>query len=211
MVNCKRINCKFYLSLNPMESTALIIQNVSVHINLDEKEKEFFISLLEPLTLKRKQILLAQGQVCRHSIFVNSGCLRGYMYDRNAMEHVVSFAPQGWWIGDMYSLISQKPGIQYIEAIEETTVLRLSKDSQELLFREVPKFERFFRILIENSLVAYQQRLIDNLSLTAEERYLKLSKQLPSLINRLPLNQIASYIGVTPQYFSKMRKRMLLQ
>lgn len=194
-----------------MDSTALILQNISVHINLDENEKEFFVSLLEPLTLKRKQLLLEQGDICRHSTFVNSGCLRGYMYDRNAMEHVVSFAPQGWWIGDMYSLISQKPGIQNIEAIEETKILRLSKENQELLYKEVPKFERFFRILIENSLVAYQQRLIDNLSLTAEERYLKLSKQLPFLMNRLPLNQIASYIGVTPQYFSKMRKRMVMQ
>jgi len=200
-----------FLSLTRMDSTALILQNISVHINLDENEKEFFVSLLEPLTLKRKQLLLEQGDICRHSTFVNSGCLRGYMYDRNAMEHVVSFAPQGWWIGDMYSLISQKPGIQNIEAIEETKILRLSKENQELLYKEVPKFERFFRILIENSLVAYQQRLIDNLSLTAEERYLKLSKQLPFLMNRLPLNQIASYIGVTPQYFSKMRKRMVMQ
>src|SRR5690606_33356319 len=124
---------------------------------------------------------------------------------------VVSFAPEGWWIGDMYSLISQRPGVQRIEAIEDTEVLRLSKANQELLYKEVPKFERFFRILIENSLVAYQQRLLDNLSLSAEERYQKLNTQHPSLMNRLPLKQIASYIGVTPEYFSKMRKKILLQ
>lgn len=194
-----------------MDPIIHIIQNVSVHISLNEKEKEFFASLLEPLTLKRKQLLLERDEICRHSTFVNKGCLRGFTYDRNGMEHVVSFASEGWWIADMYSLISQKQGVQTIEAIEETEVLRLSKDNQELLYREVPKFERFFRILIENSLVAYQQRLIDNLSLTAEERYLKLSKQHPSLIHRLPLKQIASYIGVTPEYFSKMRNRLLLQ
>jgi CRP-like cAMP-binding protein len=189
--------------------TNLIIHNISGYINLEEQEKKLFISFLEPLKLKRKQLLLREGETCKYSAFVNSGCLRGFTFDRNGFEHVVSFAPQNWWSADMYSLISQKPGIQNIEALEETEVLLLSKINQEKLYQAVPKFERFFRIITENSLVAYQQRLLDNLSLTAEERYNKFCKQYPTLIDRLPLKQIAAYIGVTPEFFSKMRNGLL--
>ncbi len=110
-------------------------------------------------------------------------------------------------MADMYSLISQKPGMQNIEALEDTEVILLSKINQEKLYLEVPKFERFFRILAENALVANQQRIIDNLSLTAEERYNLFCKRYPTLIDHLPLKQIASYIGVTPEFFSRMRNK----
>ena len=152
----------------------------------------------------RKQFILEEGQVCKHSVFVTSGCLRGFTTDQNGFEHVLNFAPVGWWIADMYSLISQRPGTLYIEAPEPSEVLLLSKIKQELLFQEVPKFERFFRIITENSLVAYQQRLMDNLSLPAEERYNNFCKRYPTLINNLPKKDIASYIGVTPEFFSRM-------
>ena len=109
----------------------------------------------------------------------------------------------------MYSLISQKPGILNIEALEDTETILLSKANQERLYLEVPKFERFFRILIEKSLVANQQRLVDNMSLTAEERYNIFCDRYPTLINSLPQKQIASYIGVTPEFFSRMRAAAL--
>jgi CRP-like cAMP-binding protein len=139
---------------------------------------------------------------------VTQGCLRNYSLDKNGLEHVMAFAPPGWWIADMYSFISQKPGMLYIEALEPTEVLLLSKEDQERLYVDVPKFERFFRIIIEKSLVSSQQRVLDNLSLTAQERYLNFCKRYPSLVNCLPRKQIASYIGVTPEFFSKMIKGM---
>jgi CRP-like cAMP-binding protein len=119
----------------------------------------------------------------------------------------LSFAPPDWWMADLYSLFSQKPGTLNIEALEDTETILLSKSAQEKLYLEVPKFERFFRILTENSLVANQQRIVDNLSLTAEERYNLFCKRYPTLIDHLPLKQIASYIGVTPEFFSRMRGR----
>jgi CRP-like cAMP-binding protein len=186
-----------------------ILQAVARHITLSEDEKDFFVSLLEYRKLKRRQMLLREGQVCAWSSFVQSGCLRGYTIDKNGFEHVLNFAPEGWWIADMYSFISQQPGVLNIEALEDTEVLLLSRDQQNALYKAVPKFERFFRILIENSLVASQQRLLNNLSLTAPERYLHFCRQFPSLVNRLPQKHLAAYLGITPEFFSKMRNELL--
>lgn len=194
-----------------MEGTNLILNNISGYIDLSEAEKEIFISMLKPMALKRKQMLLKTGEICRYSSFVIQGCLRGYSIDENGDEHVLNFAPRNWWIADMYSLITQKPGVLNIEALEDTQILTLSKIHQEELYVKVPVFERFFRIIIENSLVSYQQRLLDNLSLTAEERYNNFCKRYPTLITTLPSKQIASYIGVTPEFFSKMKHKLLLK
>jgi CRP-like cAMP-binding protein len=194
-----------------MEANDLILNNISGYIHLDEKEKAFFVSLLKPMKLKRKQMLLEEGEICRFSSFVINGCLRGFSVDENGFEHVLNFAPQNWWIADMYSLITQKPGVLNIDALEDTEILTLSKVNQEELYVKVPVFERFFRIIIENSLVTYQQRLLDNLSLTAEERYNNFCKRYPTLITRLPSKQIAAYIGVTPEFFSKMKHHMLMK
>ena len=194
-----------------MEATNLILNNISGYIHLNEAEKEFFVSMLKPINLKRKQMLLKTGEICRYSSFVVQGCLRGYSVDENGYEHVLNFAPRNWWIADMYSLITQKPGVLNIEALEDTEILTLSKIHQEELYVKVPVFERFFRIIIENSLVSYQQRLLDNLSLTAEERYNNFCKRYPTLITALPSKQIASYIGVTPEFFSKMKHQLLLK
>lgn len=190
-------------------ATNPIILNISKYINLTPQEADHFISLLQPRALKRKEFLLADGDICKHSAFVTSGILRGYTIDQNGIEHVMNFAPPGWWMADMYSLLSQRPGNLYIEASERTEVVLLSKTSQEKLYQDVPRFERFFRIITENSLVAYQQRLMDNLSLPAEERYNNFCKRYPSLIHTLPKKDIASYIGVTPEFFSRMQAKML--
>jgi CRP-like cAMP-binding protein len=190
-------------------STNLIIDSISKHIHLSDDEKAHFISLLQPKSYKRKQFILEEGEICKYSTFVIKGCLRGFTVDQNGFEHVLNFAPVGWWIADMYSLLTQKPGILNIEALEDTDVLLLSKSRQEKLYLDIPQFERFFRVITENSLVAYQQRLIDNLSLTAEERYHNFCKRYPPLINTLPKKQIAAYIGVTPEFFSRMQHNML--
>ena len=190
-------------------STNLIIDSITRHIHLSAEEKNHFITLLQPKVYKRRQFILEEGQICKNSIFVTQGCLRGFTVDQSGFEHVLNFAPAGWWIADMYSLLTQKPGILNIEPLEDTEVLLLYKVRQEKLYLEIPQFERFFRIITENSLVAYQQRLIDNLSLTAEERYNNFCKRYPTLINTLPKKHIASYIGVTPEFFSRMQHRML--
>lgn len=187
----------------------LIIQNISKHISLTSDEELLFLSKIETKHFKAKTIILNAGEICKHSYFINSGLVRSFNVNDNIVEHVLSFACEGWWIGDMYSLLSQKPGNLFIEVMEDAEVVLLSKENQEQLYLEIPKLERFFRILTENSLVANQERLMDNLSLTAEERFEKFCKKYPTLIQKVPQKHIASYIGVTPEFFSKMKSKML--
>lgn len=187
----------------------LILQNIAKHIALSPEEQKHFLSKIEIHHFKAKSILLNSGQICKYSYFVNSGILRSFNINDNIVEHVLNFACEGYWIGDMYSLISQKPGNLFIEVLEDAEVVMLSKENQDLLYIEIPKLERFFRILTENSLVANQERLMDNLSLSAEERFEKFCAKYPALIQKVPQKQIASYIGVTPEFFSKMKSRLL--
>jgi CRP-like cAMP-binding protein len=189
-------------------NTALVLKNVAKHVRIDEREKDFFISLLEPKTMKRKDLFLEEGVVCRHSAFVIDGALKSFTVDEEGREHILSFATQDWWISDLYSLVSQKPAVLNIIAIADSEVLMLSRDNQQILYEKVPKFERFFRILVENSLVANQQRVIDNLSATAEERYLRFIKKYPSIPSCVPQHNIASYLGMTPEFLSKIRSRL---
>ncbi len=188
---------------------AQILENIGKHITLTLEEQNLFLSKIETQHYKTKTIILNAGEVCKHSYFVHSGLLRSFNINDNIVEHVLSFACEGWWIGDIYSLISQKPGNLFIEVLEDAEVVMLSKENQEELYAQIPKLERFFRILTENSLVANQERLMDNLSLTAEERFEKFCSKYPTLIQKVPQKQIASYIGVTPEFFSKMKGRML--
>lgn len=188
--------------------TDLILKNVARHIVLTDDETAFFLSLLEPKSLKRKKVYLEEGTVCKNSAFVLDGALKSFTVDKEGREHILSFAIRDWWISDLYSLLSQKPAILNIEAIADSEVLLLSRDHQQLLYEKVPKFERFFRIIVENSLVANQQRLIDNLSSTAEDRYLRFIEKYPIIPSCVPQHNIASYLGITPEFLSKIRARL---
>ena len=186
-----------------------ILENIAKHVTLTPEEQELFLSKTETRQFKVKTILLSAGEVATCTYFVNSGILRSFNINDNIIEHVLHFACEGWWIGDMYSYISGKPGNLFIEVLEDAEVVIITKENQQQLFQEIPKLERFFRILAENSLVAHQERLMDNLSLTAEERFEKFCFKYPTLIQKVPQKHIASYIGVTPEFFSKMKSRML--
>lgn len=187
----------------------LICRNVSKHIDLTPAEEAHFSAMLIPHALRRKEFFLQEGEICKHSVFVVKGCLRGYTVDSNGFEHILQFAPPDWWIADMYSLLSGRPGNLNIDALEDSEVLLLAKKDQEQLYHDVPKFERFFRIITENALVTSRQRVLDNLSLSAQQRYEAFCQRYPTLINYLPQKQIASYIGVTPEFLSKMRSELL--
>lgn len=184
---------------------SLLLRNVAQHINLNPQEEEHLLSLTEVRTYSAKTIILNSGDICTHSFFVNSGILRSFTINDNIVEHVLNFACSGWWIADMYSWITQQPGSLFIDVIEDAEVVLLSKENQNQLYHDIPKFERFFRILVENALVANQQRIMNKLTMTAEERYSQFLKRYPSVANQVPQKHIASYIGVTPEFFSKMK------
>jgi CRP/FNR family transcriptional regulator, anaerobic regulatory protein len=182
----------------------ILLQNINKHIILSQEEEEQLIALLKPKKLRKKQFFLQEGDIQKHAVFVTAGCLRGYTVDKNGFEHVLQFAPAGWWIGDLRSITTQQPGILNIDAIDDSEMILLLRSDLEILYAAIPKLERFFRILAENSLATYQHRLIDNLSLSAMERYNNFCGLYPSLIEYLPQKQIAAYIGVTPEFLSKM-------
>ena len=186
-----------------------ILQNIAKHVSLTPEEETLFLYKTETKQFKAKSILLSAGEVANCTYFVNSGILRSFNINDNIIEHVLHFACEGWWIGDMYSYISEKPGNLFIEILEDAEVVIITKENQQQLYQEIPKLERFFRILAENSLVSHQERLMDNLSLTAEERFEKFCSKYPTLIQKVPQKHIASYIGVTPEFFSKMKSRLL--
>ena len=187
----------------------LLLQNIAKHIELTKEEQQIVLSKFETASYKTKTILLEQGENGSCTYFVNKGIIRNYTVDDNGAEHIISFASPGWWIADMYSFLAGKPSHSFIEVIDDAEVMIITRENQDLLYESVPKLERYFRILIENSLIANQQRLIDKLSLTAEERYENFQKKYPDVKNCLPQKHIASYIGVTPEFFSKMKSKLL--
>lgn len=176
---------------------------------LTSEEKKKLSSLFEVKRYPAKSTLLEAGHISHNSYFVLSGILRSYTMDDHLNERTISFATTNWWISDMYSFLSGQPGNVYIDALEDALVIVLCRQKQLELFDEIPKLERYFRILIENSLVANQQRLMNNLSLSAEERYEKFCKRFPEIKHRIAQKHIASYLGITPEFFSKMKKELL--
>ena len=187
----------------------LILDNFRKKIDLTKQEEDLIVSRLETQTHKAKTILVKPGDEAHFTFFVLKGILRSYTIDQNGVEHILSFATPGWWLGDMYSYLGNNPAIMYIDVIEDCEVLILTRKYCEELYIEVPKLERFFRILTENSLISHQQRVLDKMALTAEERYEKFTKKFPEVVQCLPQKHIASYIGVTPEFFSKMKSRLL--
>jgi len=185
-----------------------IIKNISQHIQLDDGEADYFLSLLQPRTIKRKEYLLRPNEVCKYESFITKGCLRTYTIDNTGLEHIVMFAVEEWWTGDLYSFLTQTPGNFIIDALEDTDLLQISKDDLEKLYECVPKFERFFRLILQNAFVAQQQRINHNLSFTAEERYLYFIKKYPQLEQRLPQKQVAAYLGITPEFLSMIRRKL---
>jgi CRP-like cAMP-binding protein len=192
-------------------NTKTILQNISKYISLTPDEEAYFISLVSDKTVKNKQYILKEGDVSRHLTFINKGCCRIFNIDKNGFEHILDFSFQGYWIGDIYSMISEKPGILFIQAMEETEVLKISKIDLDNLYLKIPKFERMFRILAENAYVENQKRVIERMSLSAEARYAIFLQKYSKSKDLLPQKQIALYLGVTPEFFSRMKKKISLK
>ncbi len=190
-----------------MEVYDLILKNIAKHISLNEAEKNYFCSLLESKILLSKQFLLKENQACHYFCFVNSGTLRAYFLNKDGKESTIMFAMPDWWVTDMHAFEKAKPAMLNIVALEQSKILQLSKSNFELLVKEIPKFERFFRIIFQNAYIREQLRTIQNLSLTAAERYEKFVLKYPAVIQQVPQKQIASYIGVTPEFLSTIRSK----
>jgi len=186
-------------------STNKLLSYFDNYIPLNSKEKEELGKRVVEKKLKRRQFILQENEVCKHYTFVVSGLLKMYAVDGNASEHNIQFACEDEWITDNSSFHSEKPSRLCIEAIEPSVVLQIDKPNLIYLFHNHTKFDRIFRVIAENKNLELQNRVLQNISSTGEERYITFLDQYQHLINRLPNTQIASYLGITPEFLSKIR------
>lgn len=185
-----------------------LIHYFSKFLPLEEQEIAFLESVIKERKVRRRQFILQEGDVCKYNSFVIEGCFRMYKVDENGKEHNLQFAVENWWIGDIGSFHSEQPSQLNIEAIENSVILQIKKEDQLRLFVDYPKFNRIFRVFTENALVSLQRRVLQNISSTAEERYLDFVERHPYFFSRISNVQIASYLGVTPEFLSTIRKRL---
>ena len=184
-----------------------ILTHITRHVTLTKTEEDFFISLLLPLKVKQGGFAEKAGEITNNFIHVNEGCLMIYFSDKEGDDQVIQFATSGWWTGDLHSLTTQQPSIYTTRALADSEVLLLPKVRMEELLERYPVFERYFRIMFQNSLVTHQNRIIEAFSFTAEDRYTNFQKKYPQLEQFVPLKYIASYLGITPEFLSKIRRR----
>ena len=186
----------------------LLFQKFDEKINLTEEEKALCKSFFMSKKLRKRQYLLQEGDPCKYISFVEKGILRSYTIDEKGLEHIIQFAFEGWWISDQYSFLTGEPSLYNIDALEDCELLLLSREAEEEMMQKLPKMERFFRILLQNHLIAMQRRIISSLSRTAEEKYQELIVSCPTIPQRVPQHMMASYLGITPETLSRIRKQI---
>lgn len=176
-------------------------------IDFNNEESEFYQSLMQVKKLRKKQYIVQPGYVCKHRTFVVDGMMRSFLYDSNANEHTIALAVENWWISDFNSYIYQTPSTLFVEAMEKTTVIQMEFEAEQKLLERYPKFEKFFRILYQRSVASLQRRMLSNLSKPAEERYEEFIERYPQIANRVPQYVLASYLGFSNEYLSRIRNK----
>ena len=178
------------------------------HAHLTEEEFALMQTLFLPRTFRKGEFLLREGEVAKYGAFVVSGCLRSYTVDNKGKEHILQFAPEDWWTGNLDSARNGTPSAYFIDAIEDTDVLLQDRASFEKIMKNIPAFASGFHSGIQKSAVAKDQRIIASLSASAEERYTGFLQKYPTIAQRVPQHMLASYLGVSPETLSRIRKRM---
>lgn len=176
-------------------------------IPLNSDERKLVTDLFKPRLFRKRQYVLQEGDVCTQLYFVVRGCLKMYKIDEKGGTHVLQFAAENYWINDLGSFHGVKPSALSIDALEDTVVLQISRDDLISLYIQAPKFDRIFRVLLENSFIRLQERLLQNISSTAEDRYQSFLELYPHLINRLSQVQVAAFLGITPEFLSRLRNK----
>jgi CRP-like cAMP-binding protein len=186
-----------------------LLNYIGNYVSLTSEEEAFLISKVAYRKYLKGQFILQQGDICKHQCFVVSGCTKTFHVDDSGQEHIVMFSIENWWTSDMGSFISQIPADYNIQCIEQTELIMFSSDVMEELYAEIPKLERFFRQIIERALVASQKRIVRSFSLSAKDRYLYFRNQYPKIEKLIPQYMVASYLGITKEFLSKLKKELL--
>lgn len=184
------------------------ISHIKKYVDLSEQDVLIVESYVQLMEVKKKEFLMVEGQVCRLNYFVESGCLRMFYNNDKMVEQTTQFALETWWLSDYFSFSKQKPSEYFIQAVEKSVVLAIDFQVQEKLFAEVPQMERYFRIMMQRALAASQLRVKLIYQLSKEEMYKHFSTSYPQFLQRVPQYMLASYLGLTPEYLSELRKRI---
>ena len=184
-----------------------IIQHVRGFIDLSESEVIVFNKYVETHQLQKKEFLIQERSVCKHLYFVEKGCLRMYFINKKGAEQITQFALDGWWISDYQSFMNCSPSDYYIQTIEESRIVSIDNQNLDRLLFELPKLERYFRIIMQKAFAGAQIRSKLLYEMSKEEFYIHFSTSFPEFMQRVPQYMIASYLGLTPEYLSELRKK----
>lgn len=204
--NCRNVGCNLQGTYNRLMSNNLINHFLKT-IALTSEEEEIVLSKIKRKLIKNKEVILQEGSTCNYISYVNKGCMRIYSMDDYALESNVYFALEDWWTVDLKSFITSSEARFYIQALEDSELLQISKVAFDELLEEIPKLEKWFRILLQNALISSENRINTEIALDAEERYIKFLEKYPTLESRISQKHIASYLGVTPEFLSKLKSK----
>jgi CRP-like cAMP-binding protein len=188
-----------------------LLKYMSNYITLTQEEEKFLVSKVLYKKYLKGQYIVQQGDVCKYSGFVVSGCTKTFYVDEEGQGHIVMFSIEDWWASDMGSFVTQTPADFNVQCIENTELIIFSHDTIEELYSEIPKLERFFRQIVEKGLAASQKRIARSFSLSAKEQYLHFRNQYPKMEQRIPQYMIASYLGITKEFLSKIKSQLMLE
>jgi CRP-like cAMP-binding protein len=186
-----------------------LLQYIAQYVHLTEEEQQLFLSKVRLGKYLKGQYVVQNGNVCRYESFVLKGCLKTFYIDNEGEEHIVQFAIENWWTADLASFLTQTPACYDILCLEPCELAQITYPDLEELYIAIPKLERFFRIIIQKAYIAAQHRIVNNFSLAAKERYLQFRKQYPEIDQRVPQYMIASYLGITKEFLSKIRHQLI--
>ena len=186
-----------------------LLEYINNYVSLTKDEIDFLVSKIIDRKYLKGQYLVQQGDVCKYSCFVISGCTKTFYMDEAGQEHIMMFSIEDWWTSDMSSFINQTPADFNIQFLENTELIMFPHDNIEALYSQIPKLERLFRQIIEKAFIASQKRIVRNLSMTAKEKYLYFKNQYPEIEQRIPQYMVASYLGITKEFLSKIKSQLL--
>ena len=181
---------------------------INKYIDLTEKEIAFLRSNTNYKKYLKGHYIVQQGAVCKHTNFIISGCTKNFYVDQQGQEHIVTFAIENWWSADLSSFITQTPSDFNVKCIEATEVIQFTYQNQDEIFQNIPKMETLFRKLLEKALVSSQKRIVNNFSLSAKDQYLYFKKQFSTIEQRVPQYMVASYLGITKEFLSKIKTEL---
>jgi len=186
-----------------------ILHNIERYINLNAQDEEQFISILQTREIKRKAFIVQPDHICLNQTYVLKGAVRSYLITDEGIEHTIQFAIEDWFISDFNSYINQVPASLYVQAMEDSTIQQIAYNDVEALCKNNAKFEHFFRRIAQKSFAFSQKRTLSNLGKSAEERYLEFESTYPLIVQRMPQYALASYLGMSPEFLSKIRKKLI--